>query len=165
MFSFFLVLIIIWSGLLAEIRWSVYQSPIGVYVCRFLGQIAGCTYTMGCTYTIFSFCANLMHSLIMWLIVFSRSPHSLNLLFCYVLSILALISLVLMASFCAALRRDSVSRQKFLFSLPNPGLSCEVLVIIFSSHFCFRIIVILLSIVLSVSFLMAVISSPSRFSM
>ena len=35
----------------------------------------------------------------------------------------------------------------------------------FSSHFCFLVIVILLSIVLSVSFLMAVIRPPSYFSM
>ena len=31
-----------------------------------------------------SFCANLLHSLIMWLIVSSLSPHSLHLLFCCV---------------------------------------------------------------------------------
>ena len=40
---------------------------------------------------LYSFCANLLHSLIMWLIVSSLSPHSLHLLFCFVLSILALI--------------------------------------------------------------------------
>ena len=56
---------------------------------------------------LYSFCANLLHSLIMWLIV--SSPQSLDLLFCCVLSILALIWLVLMALSCAAIRRDSVS--------------------------------------------------------
>ena len=35
--------------------------------------------------------ANLLHLLIMWLIVSSLSPHSLHLLFCWVLSILAFI--------------------------------------------------------------------------
>ena len=58
---------------------------------------------------LYSFCANLLHSLIMWLMVSSLSPHSLHLLICYVLSMFALIWLVLMALFCAAIRRDSVS--------------------------------------------------------
>ena len=58
--------------------------------------------------TLYSFCASLLHSLIMWLIVSSLSPHSLHLLFCCVLSILALRWLVLMALSCAAIWRDSV---------------------------------------------------------
>ena len=46
----FFLLIIIRSGLLAEIRWSfVCQSPIGVYVCYFLRQLLGCAYTI-CLY-------------------------------------------------------------------------------------------------------------------
>ena len=53
------------------------------------------------------------NSLIMWLIVSSLSPHNLHLLFCCVLSILALIWLVLMALSCAAIRRDSVSLLRF----------------------------------------------------
>ena len=40
---------------------------------------------------LYSFYANLMHSPIMWLIVSYPSPHNLHLLFCCVLSILALI--------------------------------------------------------------------------
>ena len=51
---------------------------------------------------LYSLCANLLHSLIMWLIVLSLSPHNLHLLFCCVLSLLDLIWLVLMALFCAA---------------------------------------------------------------
>ena len=35
--------------------------------------------------TLYPFCANLLHSLIMWLIVSPLSPHSLHLLFCCVL--------------------------------------------------------------------------------
>ena len=58
----------------------------------------------------------------MWLIVSSQSC-CLHLLFCCVLSILALIRLVLMALFCAAIRRDSVSLLKFAFL-------CQVQVII-----------------------------------
>ena len=40
---------------------------------------------------LYSFCANLLHSLIMLVIVLSLSPHNLHLLLCCVLSILALI--------------------------------------------------------------------------
>ena len=50
---------------------------------------------------LYPFCANLLRSLITWLIVSSLSPHNLHLLFCFVLCILALICLVLMALFCA----------------------------------------------------------------
>ena len=64
---------------------------------------------------LYSFCANLQHSLIMWLMVSSLSLHCLHLLFCCVLSIVTLIWLILMALFCAAIRRDSVSLLKFPF--------------------------------------------------
>ena len=64
---------------------------------------------------LYSLFANLLHSLSMWLIVLSLSPHSLHLLFCCVLSILALIWFVLMALSCAAIRRDSVSLLRFPF--------------------------------------------------
>ena len=104
--------------------------------------------------------ANLPHPLIMWLMVSSLSLHSLHLLFCCVLSILALIWLVLMALFCAAIRRDSVSLLMFPFLSPVQVLTCEMLFIsrlkcpesCFPSYFCFLVIVILLSIVLSVFF-------------
>ena len=72
---------------------SIYQSPRGVYVCHFLGQLLGCVYhlfvwsnlnflhisqwitlpTQSCLVS-YSFCANLLHSLIMWLMVSSLSP-------------------------------------------------------------------------------------------
>ena len=118
-------------------------------------------------------CANLRHSLIMGLIVSSLSPHSLHLLFCWILSIPALICLVLMALpcviflvlfilaliwlvlkalYCAAIRKDSVSLLKFPFLRDVQVLSCEM----FISR---------LSILLSVLFLMAVISPRSYFSM
>ena len=107
---------------------------------------------------LYSFCANLLHSLIMGLVVLSLSLHSLRLLFCCVLSILALIWLVLTALFYAAIRRDSVSLLKFPFINQVQVLSCEMLFIsrlkrlssCFPSHFCFLVIVILLSITLSV---------------
>ena len=64
---------------------------------------------------LYSFCTNFLHSLIVWLVVSSLSPHSVHLLFCYVLSILALIWWVLAALFCAAIRKDSVSLLRFPF--------------------------------------------------
>ena len=78
---------------------------------------------------LYSLCANLLHSLIMWLMVSSLSPHSLHLLFCWVLYILALICLVLTALSCAASRRDSVSLLKFPFLRHVQVLSCEMLFI------------------------------------
>ena len=65
----------------------------------------------------------------MWLIVSSLSPHSLYLLLCCVLSILAFIWLVLTALFWAAIRRDSVSLLKFLFLRHIQGFSCDMLFI------------------------------------
>ena len=127
---FFFLLIIIRSGLLAEIRWSVCISKSHRSLCvSFSRTGAGlCIYhllawsnlnflhisqwitlpTQSCL-ALYSFCANFLHSLIIWLMVSSLSLHSLHLLFCFVLSILALIWLVLMTLFCATIRRDSVS--------------------------------------------------------
>ena len=78
---------------------------------------------------LYSFCANLLHSLIMWLIVSSLSPHSQHLLFCWVLSILSLKWLVLMALSCAAIRRDSVSLLRLPFLSQVPVFSCEMVFI------------------------------------
>ena len=110
-----------------------------------------------------SFCANLQHLLIMFLIVLSLTPHNLHLLFCCVLSILALIWLVLMALFCAAIRRDSVSLLWFPFINQVYVFSFEISLVsrlksCFSSHFCFLVIVVLLILVLLVMFLVATVS-------
>ena len=75
---------------------------------------------------LYSFCAKLLHSLIMWLIAASLSPHNLHLLFCCVLSILVLIWLVLMAFFCAAIRRDSISLLRFSFLSHVHVFSCDM---------------------------------------
>ena len=129
-FSFFCVWIIIKSGLLPGIRWSVCILKSHKSLCvAFSRTCAGlCIYhllvwsnlnflhisqwitlaTQSCL-ALYSLCANLLHSLIIWMMVSSLSPHNLHLLFCWVLSILALIWLVLMALSCAAIRRDSVS--------------------------------------------------------
>ena len=126
----FFLLIIIWSGLLVEIWWSVCMSMSHKSLCVLFSRTGAgfCIYhllvwsdlnflhiprwitlpTQSCLF-LNSFCTNLLHSLIMWLIVSSLLSHCLHLLFCCVLSILALIWLVLMALFCAAITIDSVS--------------------------------------------------------
>ena len=182
------------SGLLAEIRWSVCISKSHRSLCVSFSCSGAelCIYhllawsnlnflhisqwitlpTLSCL-ALNSFRANLVHSLIIWLMVSSLSPHSLHLLFCCVLSILALIWLVVTALFCTVIRRDSVSLLKFPFPSHVQVLSCEMVFIsrlkrpwsCFPSHFCFLVFVILLSVVLSVLFLMAVISPLSCFSM
>ena len=134
--SLFLLLIIIRSGLLAEIRWSVWMSKSHRSLCLSFSRTGAglCIYhllvwsnlnflyisqwitlpTPTCL-VLYSFCANLLHSLIMWLMISSLSPHSLHLQFSCVLYILALIWLVPMALFCAAISRDSISFLKFPF--------------------------------------------------
>ena len=135
-FSFFFLLIIMRSGLLAGIRWSVCIlkshrslcksfSRTGAGLCiyhlfvwlnwNFLHISQWTTFPNQSCLALYSFCANLLHSLIMWLIVSSLSPRSLHLLFCCVLSNLALIWLVLMTLSCAAIWRDSVSLLTFPF--------------------------------------------------
>ena len=108
---------------------------------------------------LYSFWANLLHSIIMWLLVSSLSQSNLHLLFSCVLSILTLIWLVLMALFCAAIWRDSVSLLRFPFLSQVHVFSCEILhtksfktpIELFSSHFHF-LVVILLVFMLSVLF-------------
>ena len=146
----FLLLIIMRSGLLAGIRWSVcmlkshwslYESfsRTGAGLCiyhlfvwsnwNFLHIFQCITLPTQSCLALYSFCANLLHSLIMWLIVSSLSPHGLHLLFCCVLSILALIWFVLMALSCAAIRRDSVSLLRFPFLSQVQVFWCEMLFI------------------------------------
>ena len=146
------LLIIIWSGLLAEIRWSVCMSKSYRSLCVSFSRTGAGLYiyhllvwsnlnfsqnsqwitlpTQSCL-ALYFFCANLLHSLIMWLIVSSLLSHSLRLLFCWVLSILALIWLVLMALSCAAIRRDSVSLLRLPFLSQVQVFWCEML---FISH-------------------------------
>ena len=126
---------------------------------------------------LYSFCANLLHSLIMWLIVSSLLPLNLHLLFCCVLFILALIWLVLMPFFFffffAAIRIDSVFLLRFLFPRHVQIFSFEMLLIsrlkrpdsCFSFNFCFLVFVVPLVLVSFELFLVAVTSLSSRFSM
>ena len=142
------LLIIIRSGLLAESKGSLCMSKSHRCLCvSFSRTGAGlCLYhlfgwsnlnflhisqwiTLSTQACGVSFCANLLHSLIMWLIVSSLSTHSLHLLFCCVLSILVLIRLIHMALICAAIRRDSVSLLMFLFLSQVQVFWCEMLFI------------------------------------
>ena len=119
-----------------------------------------------------SFCDNLLHSLIMRLIVSSVSPHDLHLLFCWVLSILALIWFLLIALFCAAIRSYSVSLYRFLFFNHVQVFSCVKSLVsrlkrpesCFSSHFYLLVIFTLLTLLASVLFLVLKISLPSHLS-
>ena len=141
---FFFLLIIIRSGLLAEIWWSVCMSKSHRSLCvlfsrtgaglwifdllvwsnlNFLHISQWITLLIQSYLVLYSFSANLLHSLIMWLTVSPLSPHSLHLLFCFVLSILTFIRLVLMALLC-----DSVSLLKFPFLSHVQVLSCEILI-------------------------------------
>ena len=101
--------------------------------------------------------------------VSSLSPYNLHLLFWGVLFILASIWLVLMALVCTAMRGDSVSliMLPFLTTSMFSRLRCYLLVFqnIHRVAFRFLVIVILYGFVLSVSFLVSVISPPSGFSM
>ena len=142
----FFLLIIIRSGLLAEIRWSVCMSKSYRSLCVSFSRTGAvlCIYhlfvwsNLNFLYisqlitlptqpflVLYSFCANLLHSIIMWLIISSLSPYSLHLLFCWVLFILTFIWLVLMALFCTAIRRDSLSLLKFPFLSQVQVFSCE----------------------------------------
>ena len=118
-----MLLIIKRSGRLAEIMWSVCisKSQRSLFASFFRTDAGLCIYHLfvwtnfnflhisqwitlltHSYLVLYSFRSNLLHSFIMWLMVSSLSPHSLHLLFCCVLFILALIWLVLTALFCAA---------------------------------------------------------------
>ena len=95
------LLIIIWSGRLAEIRWSVCISKFQRRLCAsffrtgsglciyhlfvrsyfsFLHNSQWITLPTESCLDLYSFCVNLQHLLIMWLIISSISPHNLHLL-------------------------------------------------------------------------------------
>ena len=137
-FLFFL-LTIIKSSLLAEIRWSVCISKSYKSLCVLFSRTGSgfCIYhlfvwsklnflhisqwitlpTQLCL-VLYSFCANLLHSLI----------NSIGYIYYFVVSsMLSLIWLVLTALFWAAIRRGSVSLLKFPFLSHVQVLLCEML--------------------------------------
>ena len=149
----FFLLIIIRSGLLAEIGWSVCMSKSHRSLCVSFSRTSAGLFkyhlfvwsnlnflhisqwitlpTQSCL-VLYSFCPIMLHLLIMWLIISSLSSHSLHLLFCCVLSILALIWMVIMALFCVTIRRDSVSLLKFPFLSQVQVFWCEM---VFQYHY------------------------------
>ena len=82
--------------------WVAHIPRVRMVKFKLLAQFPWITFPIQSCLVLYSLCANLLHSLIMWLIVSSLSPHNLHQLFYCVLSILALTYLVLMALFCAA---------------------------------------------------------------
>ena len=81
--------------------------------------------------------------------------------------------IVLIALFCAAIRKNSISLLSFPFLSQVQVFSCEISVVCrlkcsnscFSSHFYFLVIFVLVMFVLSVLFLVAVISLSLHFFM
>ena len=134
-------LIIFRSGFLAEIRWSVLISTSQRSLCVSfsMADVGLRTYhlfvwsnpyflhisqwitlpTQSCL-VLYSFCANLLHSL-MWLMVSSLSTLSQHFLFCCVLSTLALIWLVLTVLFLCCYQKRFCFSHKASFSSPRPG--------------------------------------------
>ena len=114
-FFFFFFVIIIRSGCLADIKWFVCISKSQGSLCvsfsrsdvelcihrlfvwsnfSFLHNSHWITLATHSCLVSNSFCANLLHSLIMWLMVSSLSPYNLHLKFCCVLSILLLLIII-----------------------------------------------------------------------
>ena len=101
-------------GLLTEIRWSVCMSKSQRSLCvtfsrtdtglftyhlfvwsnlNFLHNSMWLNFPTQSCLVLYSFSVNLLHSLIVWLMVLSLSPHNLHLQFCCLLSILTFICL------------------------------------------------------------------------
>ena len=110
-FFFFFLMIITRFDCLAEIWWSVCISKSQRSLCvSFSRADSGlCTYHLfmwtnlnflpnskwiifptQSHQVLYSFCVNLLHLLIIWLIFSSQSLHNLHLLFCWILAIFAL---------------------------------------------------------------------------
>ena len=76
---------------------------------------------------LYPFCTNLLH-LLMWLIVSSLSPHSRDLLFCWELSILGLIIIIIIIITNPSARAGYDTRSIFKRSLTD--LNSEIIIII-----------------------------------
>ena len=134
-FCKFFFFFIIRSGRLGEIKWwvCVTHSP---------GQILSCAYTI-CTYvhisctipsgSTFPLSRAKSYTLSVLMcctrLLSFRLYHHITYICCCVLSILALIWLVLIALFCAAIKRDSILLIKFPFLSYVHFFSCEMLLI------------------------------------
>ena len=122
-----------WSGRLAEVRW-LFVSQNSRELCLILQDRYWFVHIpLSHVVSFFFFCQTpsgspspprhvfslfyfkLMHSLIMWLIISFLSPHYLHLHFYCILFIFALTYLVLMALFCATIRKIQFLSEDFLF--------------------------------------------------
>ena len=129
---FFYLLTIIRSGRLAEIRWSVWisesqrilcislsrtDSGLSIYylfvwsILNFLDNSKWITFPTQSYLILYSLCANLLHSFIIWLIISSLSPHNLHQIFCCILSILATPSEFSTPALASSLSRESEWQQ------------------------------------------------------
>ena len=142
---------------------------------NFLCNFQGITLTSKKCLVLYSFCASLLHSLIMWLIVSSLSLHNLHLLFllCLIYSYFDMVGPY--GVVFAAVRRDPVSLLRFPFLSHVHVFSGKISLVnclnvyrvffffvFFFFHFCFLVISVLLFHVLSELFLVAVIMSSSE---
>ena len=172
-----------WSECISESRRSLYvsfsrpDSGWGIYHwfvrsnLNFLHSSQWITLPTHLCLVLYSFFANLLHSLMVWLIVSFLSLHIQHLMFCCILAILPLVWLVLMALFCATIKRDSVFLLKFpflshvhLFSFEMPLVSrFKRPDICLSSSFCLLVIYVLLIFVLSELFMVIMISLSQCF--
>ena len=123
---------------------------------------------------LYSFCANSLHSLIMWLIISSLSLHRLHLLFFFLVGGASGLFLLWHSPYSVIL---SINLKRFSFSLKISFLnhvqifSFEISLVCrlkclhscFSSYFYFLAIFILLILVLSVLFPVTIISLPLNF--
>ena len=182
MFSF-LLLIIIRSRRVAEIRWSVcmWKSPRGLCVSFSRTDVwLGIHHWFVLSYTNFFYAT--LSCLIPILRQFPAFAYyeinnfvSITYICYFVTSYLFSLwyDWFFMPLFCAVIWRDSVFLFRFPFLSHRHFFSCEMLLIsrlkrptsCFSSQFCFLVIVVLLVFVLSVLFLVAVISLSPHFSM
>ena len=83
--------------------WIVHIPFVCMAKLQFLAQFPVDHLARPVVSSLVTFCANLLYSLILWLIVSSLLPHNLHLLCCCSLSIHALIWFVLTALFCCIL--------------------------------------------------------------
>ena len=107
-----------------------------ITICSYGQILISCTFptlpNQSCLVS-YPFCADLLHSLTMWLIVLSLSPHNIHLLFCHVLIYSRFVMIGSYALFCTAIRSFSVSLLKFpfisqvqVFSRKKPNCKSEI---------------------------------------
>ena len=155
-FLFSFLLIITRSGLLVGTRWSVCISKSQRILCvssskfvpvpfssmvKFLALLSWITFSTQPSLVLYSFCASLLHSLIIWLMVSSLSPHNLHLLFfsceispvcrlkysdCYFSSHFCFLVVVLFIFILSLLLLAAVNSLSLLFFMKSSRLRIDV---------------------------------------